>query len=318
MNISYNISDNLKTNLSRIEKLRIDILTYPLSPKNELRLRWDSQLEKIIWSLSLTDSSLSKSDVVKLLSSTVSKKKINSYEKDVINQKNAFNYIKENWTVTKAPVDLNVVKKLYDISCKSTLGPMSGLTEYSEKRLKALFDYLGREQDHPVIQAGIVQPEVIAITPFDNGNGRIARLLSYLYLYRGGFDIRGMFNLEEYYKRDVVTYKRMLEMSKIQGNLTVWLEYFSYGMGIGLEKRLDIIKNLKFKEELPASFWKLNPRQQQILETLEFPERKITNKDVQKMHGVSQITASRDLSRLVSLGLLLTNGKGRSVYYTRV
>ncbi len=243
---------------------------------------------------------------------------MNNYEKDVINQKNAFNYIKENWTVTKAPVDLNVVKKLYDISCKSTLGPMSGLTEYSEKRLKTLFDYLGREQDHPVIQAGIVQPEVIAITPFDNGNGRIARLLSYLYLYRGGFDIRGMFNLEEYYKRDVVTYKRMLEMSKIQGNLTVWLEYFSYGMGIGLEKRLDTIKNLKFKEELPASFWKLNSRQQQILETLEFPERKITNKDVQKMHGVSQITASRDLSRLVSLGLLLTNGKGRSVYYTKV
>lgn len=317
MNLSYNISEHLKNYLSKIEKLRIDILTYPLSPKNELRLKWDANLERVIWSLSLTDNPLSKTDVVKLLSSSVSKKRSN-FEKDVINQKKAFGYIKENWTVTKNPINITAVKKLYDIACRETYGPMSGLTEYSEKRIDTLFDYLEKGQDHPVIQAGIIQPEIIAIIPFDNGNGRVARLLSYLYLYRGGCDFREMLNLEEYYKRDIVTYKRMLEMSKIQGNLTLWLEYFAYGLGSGLEKALDTIKNLNFREETPAYYWKLNPRQRQILEQLEMPEKKITNKDVQKLFGVSQITASRDLARLASLGLLLANGKGRSVFYTRV
>jgi prophage maintenance system killer protein len=318
MNLSYNISEHLKSYLEKIEKLRSDILTHPLSPKNDLRLRWDANLERIIWSLALTDSTLSKTDVVRLLSSQNSKVKQSNLEKDVISQKKAFDYIKEDWMVTKNLVGIQVVKKLYDLSCRATYGAMSGLTEYSEKRINTLFDYLQKGQDHPVIQAGIVQPEIIAITPFDNGNARIARLLSYLYLYRGGYDFREMLNLEEFYKRDVVTYKRMLEMSKIQGNMTLWLEYFTYGLGTQLEKTLDIIQNLKFQEEIPASFWKLNVRQRQILEKLEVPEEKITNKDVQKLFSVSQITASRDLTKMTSLGLLLAHGKGRSVYYSRV
>jgi hypothetical protein len=318
MNLSYNISEHLKSYLEKIERLRSDILTHPISPKNELRLKWDANLERIIWSLSLTDNPLSKTDVIKLLSAQNLKTKLSIPEKDVINQKKAFDYIKENWMVTKNLVGIQVVKKLYDISCRETYGAMSGLTEYSEKRINTLFEYLQKGQDHPVIQAGIVQPEIIAITPFDNGNGRIARLLSYLYLYRGGYDVREMINLEEFYKRDLVTYKRMLEMSKIQGNLTLWLEYFTYGMGMGLEKAYDTAKNLKFQEEIPASFWKLNARQRQILVNLEVPEEKITNKDAQKLFGISQITASRDLAKMASLGLLLAHGKGRSVFYTRV
>jgi len=78
------------------------------------------------------------------------------------------------------------------------------------------------------------------------------------------------------------------------------------------------IKGLKSQDNLPSSFWKLNGRQQSILSVLENPGEKITNKDVQKKFGVSQITASRDLSHLTTLGLLLAHGKGRSVYYTKV
>jgi len=36
------------------------------------------------------------------------------------------------------------------------------------------------------------------------------------------------------------------------------------------------------------------------------------------MFKVSQITASRDLSKLGALGLLFIHGKGRSVYYTKI
>ena len=127
-----------------------------------------------------------------------------------------------------------------------------------------------------------------------------------------------MLNLEEYYRRDIVTYHRMLEISKIQGNMTLFLEYFVYGMSASLEKIMDDIRSLKTGEYLPASFWKLNSRQKAIMETLENPEEKITNKQVQKRFNVSQITASRDLTNLTNLGLLLTHGKGRSIYYTKV
>jgi Fic family protein len=195
---------------------------------------------------------------------------------------------------------------------------MSGLTEYSEKRINTFLEYLEKGHDNPIIQAGIAQIQVINITPFDNGNGRVARLLSYLFLYKHGYDVRGMISFEEYLRRDMITFKRVLDLTKAQGSLTLWLEYFAFAVMTSLEKTVEIIKNLDFQEELPASFWKLNSRQRQILEYLEEPGLEITNKEVQKVHGISQITASRDLAKLTNLGLLLAHGKGRSVYYTRV
>lgn len=317
MYLAYNVSGHLNDYLSKIEKLRVEILTYPLSPKNEVRLRWDGLMERIIWSLSLTDNTINKNDVISLLSSPP-KRKLDKNEKEVLALKNAFSYIREEWLASKNPVTLTTIKKIYDLACKDSMGAMTGLTQYSEKRIHALCDYLQNGNDNPIIQAGITQAEIINITPFDNGNSRVARLMSYLLLYKGGYDFRGILNLEEYYKRDVVTYKRMQEMTKIQGNLTVWLEYFTFGVGGQLEKALEQIKNLRFSENLHSSFWKLNSRQREIMEALENPEEKISNKDVQKLYGISQITASRDLAKLTSLGLLLIHGKGRSVYYTRV
>lgn len=320
MDLAYNISENLSNYLDKIEKLRTEILLTPLSPKTELRLVWDGQLEKVIWSLSLIDNPLSKANVVSLLSriNTTDKKKLTNFEKDVINQKKAFNYIKENWSVTENFVTINTIKKLYEVSCSQTLGKMSGLTEYSEKKLDTVLNYLQKGKDHPVIQAGVAQIELINITPFDNGNGRVARLLSYLFFYKNGYDVRNLISFEEFYRRDIVTFKRIMDLSKIQGNLTLWLEYFAFCVMHCLEKTLEIVKNQKFQEDLPATFWKLNSRQRQIIEKLEDPSLVITNKEVQKSYDISQITASRDLAKLTTLGLLLAHGKGRSVYYTRV
>lgn len=320
MNLSYQISEKLDSYLKKIDELRRDILLYPLPPKLEMRFRWDSLLERIVWSLALNDLLISKTDVVKVMVSHMEfpKKKLKEEEVNAINLRKAFIYIKENWMVSKNPVTMNTVTKLYDVSCRQSLGPMTGLTEYSEKRMNVFLDYLQKGQEHPVIQAGIAQIETINITPFDKGNGRIGRLLSYLFLYKNGYDFREMLVLEEFYKHDIVTYKRVLELGKIQGNMTLWLEYFAFGIMTQLTKAKENNTNLKFQEELPGSFWKLNARQRQILEYLERPELKITNKEVQKFYAVSQITASRDLSKLANLGLLFAHGKGRSVYYTRV
>ncbi len=320
MDLAYNISKNLSSYLDKIEKLRSEILLTPLSSKDELRLKWEFSLEKVIWSLSLTDNPLSKANIISLLSGvgTIGKRKLTNFEKDVINQKKAFNYIKENWLVTENLVNLNTIKKLYEISCRETLGKMSGLTEYSEKKLDMVLNYLQKGKDHPVIQAGVIQIELINITPFDNGNGRVSRLLSYLFLYKNGYDVREMISFEEFFRRDLVTFKRMMELSKIQGNLTLWLEYFAFCVMHSLEKALEIVKSRKFQENLSASFWKLNSRQREIVAKLEDPSLAMTNREVQKLYGISQITASRDLAKLVNLGLLLAHGKGRSVSYTRI
>lgn len=79
-----------------------------------------------------------------------------------------------------------------------------------------------------------------------------------------------------------------------------------------------VLKSISTQDNVKAnSLWKLNDRQKKILDIMENPELKITNKIVQKQFGISQITASRDLAKMVNLGVLLPHGKGRSVFYTK-
>ena len=84
-----------------------------------------------------------------------------------------------------------------------------------------------------------------------------------------------------------------------------------------MEKVLKSVESINF-EPTKLATWKLTERQKKIMEKLENPNIQITNRDVQKMFTVSQITASRDLSKMVNLGILLPHGKGRSIFYTRV
>jgi Fic family protein len=136
-------------------------------------------------------------------------------------------------------------------------------------------------------------------------------------LYKHGFDCRGLLVLEEYYRTDLVTLREAIKTADQNRNLTFWLEYFAKGIVVQLKKALAEVNSPKFKTDLPASFWKINEKQKRILAYLENPELKITNKEVQKLFGISQITASRYLSKLANLGLILSHGKGRSVFYTK-
>jgi Fic family protein len=315
--LSYHLSERLKDYLATIEKLRQKILLFPLNPKEELRLKWEMNLQRIFWAMSLIDNPLNKSDVIKLLS-TPPKKKLNNSEKDILNQRNAMNYLKENWLVSTSPITINTIRHLYDIACKETSGAVGTVFNTFEKEINLVLEYLQTGNENPIIQAGIAEIQISIINPFTSGNGRMARLMPYLFLYKYGYDFREMLNLEEFYRRDLVAFRQIRENVRNTKNLTLWLEYFTFGIITQLKKAIGIIEQSKFQTDIAASFWRLNDRQKQILLSLEQPGARITNKNIQKNFGVSQITASRELAKLVNLGLLFPHGKGRSVYYTKV
>ena len=92
--------------------------------------------------------------------------------------------------------------------------------------------WLKSEPDiHPVLVAGIAQFQLVHIHPFIDGNGRTARLLSTLWLYRTGYDFKKLFTISEYYDRDRTAYYRVLqEVRERAMDLTGWLEYFTEGL----------------------------------------------------------------------------------------
>ena len=105
---------------------------------------------------------------------------------------------------------------------------------------------------------------------------------------------------------------------KSSNNLSGIIEFYTNAVlqqSENIQKRL---KEKKFDTEQQESFFHLTDRQKQILSLFDEPGLRLTNRKVQELFDVSQITASRDLAKLAELNLLFSSGKGRSVFYTKI
>ena len=312
-NLSYHLSEIITENLKGIESLRNKILTTAISPKKELIFRWEANINKTYWGLTLADNPLPKSQMVKILSNPLPKK-LKESEKEVVSYMQTLSTIRERWTGSQALITTKDVLNIYDLSCKNVFGSTSTYFKSKEELVSKILTFIELGKEHPVIQAGLLQIELIKLSPFENGTGRVARLLSHLILSKYGYDLRGLLVIEDYYREDLISLREATNSIEKSKNATKWLEYFTTGIKKGMERTFDNItkQNTAFDRK-----WKLSSRQKIIFEKLDNPDIKITNREVCKMFSISQITASRDLSKMVNLGLLLPHGKGRSVFYTK-
>ncbi|MBI2031790.1 MAG: Fic family protein [Candidatus Levybacteria bacterium] len=316
LNLSFNLSTRLKEKLQTLSKLRQDILIIPLSPKAELIIQWNAKIDRTYSSLSLAGNPITKSEMTKLLTSPqysdLLKTRIDKNKRDVIGYKIAQDYIDQNWLVANKSVSVKDILILYDIFC-------NGALRISMSKIQELLDYLQAYEESPIIQAGIVSLGIIKIHPFSEGNGRLARLLSLLFLYKNGFDVRRLVAPENIWIKERKIFEETAKMAQNTASITLWLEYFAESLSSQLKEVLERIKTGAHDSlGLSPDFWELNDRQKQIMSMLEEPGTTITNRKVQSQFKISQITASRDLSRLSSLGLIFTHGKGRSIYYSRI
>lgn len=320
LNLSYAKSPKLNVLLSNIDRNRIKILSIPLSKESEQKKMWNAKLARTYFSLSLSGNPLKRRQMAKLLSvlTPLNKRKLTKQQNEVLNYSQAQNLIMEDWYVNSKDVLASDIYDLYIISSEPTFGDSKTAFSRKQDLVSQLLDYIARGEDHPVVHAGVVQMQLRLVTPFKTANGRITRLLSQLYLYKSGYDMRGMLVLDEYWKRNIHRYKQEVEIAGKDANMTAWLEYFAEAVSYQTEKVLSTLKQNRKVVGVSRSFWELNKRQKQILSLLDNPQTTLRNDDIQKKFGVSQITASRDLAKLYKLGFIFRRGKGRSVYYTSV
>jgi Fic family protein len=177
------------------------------------------------------------------------------------------------------------------------------------------------DEIHPVIKAGIAHHELVRIHPFVDGNGRVARTLSTLLMFLGGYDIRRFFSLEEYYDRDAVSYYENLQKASA-GDIDSWLEYFVHGAAIEFEKVkekiLRLSKDAKLKERFGGQQIFLTERQIRIVEYIQ-EIGYIQN----KMFGsifpdISEDTVLRDIQDLVKKGIVKKMGSTKAARYVLV
>jgi Fic family protein len=155
----------------------------------------------------------------------------------------------------------------------------------------------------------------VDVHPFEDGNGRTARLLSTLCLYRAGYDFRRMFTISEHYDSDRPAYYAALRTVRDKGmDLTPWLEYFTGGLAEQMREIRSVGERV-IAADLRARQLGLTPRQQLALEYA-MERGEITIRDYERLAlGTPRRTLQYDLKQLVGKGLLVAEGATHQARY---
>lgn len=142
--------------------------------------------------------------------------------------------------------------------------------------LDELFAYLETSDDHPLLKAGIIHYQLVTIHPFEDGNGRTARILSSYYLGLSGYGFGGMGSLEEYFAWDADEYYRSLQMGlpalyysgrDDPPHPEIWMEYFLKMVDL-YAKRVNTLVDEAIRDDEAARLTHLGARERAFLDHL--------------------------------------------------
>lgn len=139
-----------------------------------------------------------------------------------------------------------------------------------ESLLDELMTYLATSDDHPILKAAIAHYQLVTIHPFEDGNGRTARLVSDYLLDLGGYGFNKIGSLEEYFAYDIDAYYKALQMGLpalyYDGRANpphpeVWLSYFVHMMELHANRVLELVSQQNGQQAAAgASFLSLKER----------------------------------------------------------
>lgn len=198
-------------------------------------------------------------------------------------------------------------------------------TDFVEKEINAFLDFANDKNEesflHPVIKAIMLHFWLAYLHPFTDGNGRLARLLFYWYLLKKNYWAFAYLPLSKAIKESPIQYGNAYVYSEQDDlDLTYFIDYNIRKIKIALESFIKYLEkeSQKNKEmnKLSRSIYHFNRRQIQLLQYLCDNKKERTSATMHmNIYQISKVTAIKDLKKLKDLGFLLSQKKGRYVYY---
>ncbi len=312
---SYTTTSDLHYHLKALDDLRREIVLMPLPGKIELRARWEARIKELAAVFSLTGYPFSKRDIVETITSS---RPATNERAMIMRLHQSYSHIAREWFAAQKPLTLSIVETLTSLAFPKDTALYRRRLAFQEGAIRQLLDYIDNDKEHSLIRGAISYIEILRIAPFAQDSTILASLLFQLILANSGADARGLLTPEVAWAADRSTYQAITEEASKTGSITGWLTWVAQTSVSTLEQARQGLTNPTLLRDVKAAWFELNDRQKEVLTILEEPHRRLTNKEVQKRFKVSQITASRDLTKLAHLGLLYPRGKGRSVSYTRI
>ena len=185
--------------------------------------------------------------------------------------------------------------------------------EAMEELCGAYDEALTSGQIDPLVLIPMFILDFLCVHPFDDGNGRISRLLMLLLLYRAGYIVGKYISLEHLIEKTKTAYYDCLQQSSDQWheNANDYEPFVSYVLGIVLAAYREFSSRVSLLTTDGLS------KPDRIREVIKHTVGTITKTEImQKCPDISKITVQRTLADLVKSGAVIKIGGGRYTKYT--
>ena len=171
------------------------------------------------------------------------------------------------------------------------------------------------EAFHPLLIVAIFIVKFLAIHPFQDGNGRLSRVLTTLMLLRAGYAYVPYASLESVVEENKAQYYNALRRTQKSLNETPdwepWVGFFLRA----LKKQKSILEErVEEEKEAQTTTVELHPLSEEILSLFENTKR-LTVSEIAELTNANRNTIKVRLRELVASAKLELTGKGRGAFY---
>jgi len=187
------------------------------------------------------------------------------------------------------------------------------------KEMQELVDWTSdafeKNRFHPLLIIANFVVEFLKIHPFEDGNGRLSRVLTNLLLLRSGYQFVQYVSHEQIIERRKDEYYLALRKSQESFNteedsIAPWLNFFLSVIKEQATKALSFVEEEKAEESL-------SPKQLEVWKHLSSVGEASTG-EIASATGIVDVTVRQALDRLVELGKVKRIGRGRGTRYVKI
>ena len=184
----------------------------------------------------------------------------------------------------------------------------------TEDAMRELISWYNQEQEvHLLIRCAAFVYEFLSIHPFQDGNGRLSRLLTTLCLLKSGYKWIQYVSFEheiEEYKKDYYRVLRSCQAQRPKEDISEWIHFF-------LERLINVQNKLQNKLALSSQENSLSPKEKGIYMYI-INHSDCQSKDITQALNIPKSTVKRILSDLMRKNLIVQYGKGAGISYSTI
>ncbi len=157
--------------------------------------------------------------------------------------------------------------------------------------------------------------DFLCIHPFNDGNGRMSRLLTLLLFYKAGYIVGKYISMEMLIEKSKETYYEALQASSISWHegANSYEPFVKYYLGIMLKAYKEFESRVEHLKHRSLS------KPDRIKAVIDNKVGKITKKEImERCPDISKVTVERTLTDLVKTGYIAKVGAGPSTGYVRI